>query len=59
MSFENEYRYFYEHDRVVERQRKSVSRAEEVAQIERDLLEQYADESLADKPPLLARRGLS
>ena len=49
--------YVYEHDRVVEHQRESVSRAEEVAQIERDLLEQYADESLAEKPPLLARRG--
>jgi 6-phospho-beta-glucosidase len=49
--------YFYEHDRVVEQQRKTMSRAEEVAQIERDLLEQYADPSLDEKPPLLARRG--
>jgi 6-phospho-beta-glucosidase len=49
--------YFYEHDSVVEHQRVSLSRAEEVAQIERDLLEQYADESLAEKPALLARRG--
>jgi 6-phospho-beta-glucosidase len=49
--------YFYEHDRVVEHQRESVSRAEEVAQIERELLEQYGDETLAEKPPLLARRG--
>jgi 6-phospho-beta-glucosidase len=49
--------YFYEHDSVVEHQRGSLSRAEEVAQIERDLLEQYADESVAQKPALLARRG--
>ncbi|HEY7794950.1 MAG TPA: 6-phospho-beta-glucosidase [Gaiellaceae bacterium] len=49
--------YFYEHDEVVEHQRHHPSRAEEVAQIERDLLEQYADESLTEKPPLLARRG--
>jgi 6-phospho-beta-glucosidase len=49
--------YFYEHDSVVEHQRDSLSRAEEVAQIERDLLEQYADEGLTEKPALLARRG--
>jgi 6-phospho-beta-glucosidase len=49
--------YFYEHDRVVEHQRHHPSRAEEVSQIERDLLEQYADERLTAKPPLLARRG--
>jgi 6-phospho-beta-glucosidase len=28
-----------------------------VAHIERELLEQYGDETLAEKPPLLARRG--
>ena len=49
--------YFYEHDRVVEEQRRSKSRAEEVAEIERELLEQYADERLAEKPALLSRRG--
>jgi 6-phospho-beta-glucosidase len=49
--------YFYEHDAVVEHQRSHESRAEEVAEIERQLLELYADESLAEKPELLGRRG--
>jgi 6-phospho-beta-glucosidase len=49
--------YFYDHDRVVDQQRTHVSRAEEVAEIERELLELYADESLAEKPELLSRRG--
>ncbi len=49
--------YFYEHDDVVDRQRRERSRAEEVAEIERELLELYADESLAEKPELLSRRG--
>lgn len=49
--------YFYEHDRVVEQQRVERSRAEEVAEIERELLELYADERLAEKPELLSRRG--
>jgi 6-phospho-beta-glucosidase len=49
--------YFYEHDRVVEHQRRHQSRAEEVAEIERELLELYADERLDEKPELLGRRG--
>ena len=49
--------YFYEHDRVVDHQRHHQSRAEEVAEIERRLLELYADESVAEKPELLSRRG--
>jgi 6-phospho-beta-glucosidase len=49
--------YFYEHDAVVEHQRSHESRAEEVAEIERRLLELYADEGLAEKPELLGRRG--
>ena len=49
--------YFYEHDDVVEHQRRHGSRAEEVAELERQLLELYADESLAEKPELLGRRG--
>lgn len=49
--------YFYDHDQVVEKQRASKSRAEEVAEIERDLLAMYADEGLAEKPQLLSRRG--
>ncbi|MFL5944863.1 MAG: 6-phospho-beta-glucosidase [Gaiellaceae bacterium] len=49
--------YFYEHDLVVEHQRGNQSRAEEVADIERQLLELYADEQRAEKPELLGRRG--
>jgi 6-phospho-beta-glucosidase len=49
--------YFYEHDDVVHEQRRTKLRAEEVAEIERELLELYADEGLAEKPELLARRG--
>jgi 6-phospho-beta-glucosidase len=49
--------YFYEHDAVVDHQRTHRSRAEEVSAIERELLELYADESLAEKPELLQRRG--
>lgn len=49
--------YFYDHDEVVERQRTEKSRAEEVAEIERELLDLYADEALAQKPALLGRRG--
>lgn len=50
-------RYFYAHDRVVEQQRSSPSRAEEVAAIERQLLDLYADPSLDEKPALLEQRG--
>jgi 6-phospho-beta-glucosidase len=49
--------YFYEHDAVVEQQRQSRSRAEEVAEIEAELLRLYADETLTGKPELLKRRG--
>jgi 6-phospho-beta-glucosidase len=49
--------YFYEHDAVVEHQRGHRSRADEVAEIERQLLDLYADESLSEKPELLGRRG--
>ena len=49
--------YFYEHDRVVDHQRTHRSRAEEVAEIERDLLAMYADPALDEKPELLGRRG--
>jgi 6-phospho-beta-glucosidase len=50
-------RYFYEHDHVVEQQRAKSSRAEEVAEIERRLLEIYADTAVDEKPDLLQRRG--
>jgi 6-phospho-beta-glucosidase len=49
--------YFYDHDRLVEHQRHHQSRAEEVAEIERDLLDLYADERVDAKPELLSRRG--
>jgi 6-phospho-beta-glucosidase len=49
--------YFYDHDRLVEHQRHHQSRAEEVAEIERQLLELYADERVDSKPELLGRRG--
>ena len=50
-------RYFYEHDQVVEEQRAKPSRAEEVADIERRLLEIYADPTVDEKPALLQQRG--
>jgi 6-phospho-beta-glucosidase len=50
-------RYFYEHDQVVEQQRTKPSRAEDVAAIERQLLEIYADPAVDEKPDLLQQRG--
>jgi 6-phospho-beta-glucosidase len=50
-------RYFYEHDYVVEQQRSQPSRAEEVTEIERQLLEIYADPTVDEKPALLQQRG--
>jgi len=50
-------RYYYQHDAVVEELRHSRSRAEEVSDIERQLLEIYRDPQLRDKPELLMRRG--
>ena len=50
-------RYFYEHDHVVEQQRAKPSRAEEVSEIERQLLEIYADPAVDEKPALLQQRG--
>jgi 6-phospho-beta-glucosidase len=50
-------RYFYDHDAVVAEQRRSRPRAEEVADIERELLARYADERLEEKPELLSKRG--
>lgn len=50
-------RYFYAHDEVVREQLESGSRASEVAEIERRLLELYADPTLDEKPDLLAQRG--
>jgi 6-phospho-beta-glucosidase len=50
-------RYFYLHDRVLDEQRDAKPRAQEVAEIEAELLELYRDPALTAKPALLARRG--
>jgi 6-phospho-beta-glucosidase len=50
-------RYFYAHDAVVEEQRAGVPRAQQVAEIERELLALYRDERLDTKPELLEQRG--
>ena len=49
--------YFYEHDAAVAQQRDQPTRAEQVAAIERELLEMYADPALDRKPELLTHRG--
>ena len=50
-------RYFYQHDVVVGEQRHERTRAEEVSDIERELLEIYRDPLVDTKPELLVRRG--
>ena len=50
-------RYYYAHDAVVAEQQSRPTRAEEVAKIERELLELYADPALDHKPELLMHRG--
>ncbi|MFF4409430.1 6-phospho-beta-glucosidase [Streptomyces sp. NPDC001262] len=50
-------RYFYQHDAVVRELGGKPSRAAEVAEMERRLLELYADPALDEKPELLAKRG--
>jgi 6-phospho-beta-glucosidase len=50
-------RYYYAHDEVVRELKSKPSRAAEVAAIESQLLEMYADPALDEKPELLARRG--
>ncbi|MER6512610.1 6-phospho-beta-glucosidase [Nonomuraea sp. NPDC001636] len=50
-------RYFYAHDLVVSEQRAKPSRAAEVAAMERQLLELYADPAVDTKPDLLDKRG--
>jgi 6-phospho-beta-glucosidase len=50
-------RYFYLTERVLAEQRIETPRAQEVMEIERELLEMYADPSLDVKPKLLERRG--
>ncbi|MBB5084440.1 6-phospho-beta-glucosidase [Nonomuraea endophytica] len=50
-------RYFYAHDIVVAEQRTKPSRADEVAAMEAQLLEMYADPAVDTKPELLGKRG--
>ena len=50
-------RYFYAHDEVVQELLAKGTRAAEVAAIERELLEMYADPALVEKPALLDQRG--
>ena len=50
-------RYYYEHDAVVRELKESESRAEQVAAMERTLLEMYRDPAVDTKPELLAKRG--
>jgi 6-phospho-beta-glucosidase len=50
-------RYYYTHDAVVAEQRGAVTRAEEVARLEAELLQLYTDPALDRKPPQLAQRG--
>jgi 6-phospho-beta-glucosidase len=50
-------RYYYATAAVLDEQRRGPSRAQQVAEIERDLLELYRDPGLDTKPELLERRG--
>ena len=50
-------RYYYATAEVLDEQRRSPSRAQQVAEIERGLLELYRDPGLDTKPELLERRG--
>ncbi|MFL5826260.1 MAG: 6-phospho-beta-glucosidase [Thermoleophilaceae bacterium] len=50
-------RYFYAEREVVAEQASGVPRARTVAEIEAELLAMYRDETLAEKPALLERRG--
>lgn len=50
-------RYYYAHDEVVQELRTKPSRAAEVAAMERQLLDLYADPALDEKPELLSKRG--
>jgi 6-phospho-beta-glucosidase len=49
--------YYYAHDAVVAAQLGAVTRAEEVARLETELLALYADPALDRKPAQLAQRG--
>jgi 6-phospho-beta-glucosidase len=49
--------YFYAHDEVLREQLDGVPRAQQVAEIERELLQMYRDPNLVEKPALLEQRG--
>jgi len=53
----NYLRYYYAHDEVVQELLTKPSRAAEVAALEKQLLDMYADPSLDEKPALLEQRG--
>ncbi len=50
-------RYYYEHDKVVDELRHARPRADEVSDIEEQLLQMYRDPALTEKPALLMQRG--
>ena len=50
-------RYFWAHDAVVAEERTRPTRAQDVARLERELLDLYADPDLDTKPALLGQRG--
>jgi 6-phospho-beta-glucosidase len=50
-------RYYWAHDAVVAAERGQPTRAQAVAEMERQLLEMYADPDLVTKPDLLGQRG--
>jgi 6-phospho-beta-glucosidase len=50
-------RYFWTHDAVVAEERTRPTRAQDVARLERELLDLYADPALDTKPALLGQRG--
>src|ERR1700722_6909188 len=50
-------RYFWAHDAVVAQERGRPTRAQDVARLERELLDLYADPALDTKPALLGQRG--
>jgi 6-phospho-beta-glucosidase len=50
-------RYFWAHDAVVAEERTRPTRAQDVARLERELLDLYADPALDTKPALLGQRG--
>ncbi|TCP55052.1 6-phospho-beta-glucosidase [Tamaricihabitans halophyticus] len=50
-------RYFYAHDEIVDKQRAGTPRATKVSEVERELLDIYADPNQTDKPALLGERG--